>query len=311
MKLTNCYLLFLIVASAISLSASCGDKDKDQDNDQTVLEEVGSGEGDGYKLVWEDLFNEETLDKSTWNVEVNADGGGNRELQYYREENVTLGKEPATGRNCLILTARKENFGGRNATSGRVNSLGKKYFKYGKVEASIKLPKTANGLWPAFWMMGNDFSQIGWPRCGEIDIMEMGHATGIANGTQDRHLIGALHWGILSGGGHPNHHRASLAPYGLHDDFHLYTVIWDETSIRMYLDLDKNPEATPYFQMAITNRDGDSAPGNYFHKEFFILFNLAVGGNFPSIHNIAGITALDDGDANMYIDYVKVFQKED
>src|SRR5690606_33820583 len=93
-------------------------------------------------------------------------------------------------------TAKKETFGGKPATSGRINSVGKKYFKHGKVEASIKLPKTANGLWPAFWMMGNDYPTVGWPACGEIDILEMGHSKGITNKTQDRFFNGALHWGI-------------------------------------------------------------------------------------------------------------------
>lgn len=314
MKRTNYYLGLLLVASIISISSSCGDKEiiKDDDEKPVVPEENGSGEVNGYKLVWEDLFNGEALDRNTWNIEVNGDGGGNRELQFYREENVSVGKEPISGRNCLILTARKEDFGGRNATSGRVNSVGKKYFKYGKIEASIKTPKTANGLWPAFWMMGNDYPQIGWPASGEIDILEMGHSSGIRNGTQDRFFNGALHWGKWTpAGNNPMYAKDFTSSYGLQDDFHLYTLIWDETNIKMYLDLDKNPDVAPYFQMAIVNKDDENSPGHYFHKEFFMLFNLAVGGNFPGIHNPAAVTALADGEAQMYIDYIKVYQKEE
>lgn len=290
--------------------ASCNTKEKPT-IDPEELVETGSGETNGYKLVWEDLFNGEALDKKTWNIEVNGDGGGNAELQYYRTENVSVGTEPETGRGCLVLTARKEQFNGKAATSGRINSMGKKFFKYGKVEASIKLPKTANGLWPAFWMMGNDYSTAGWPACGETDILEMGHSNGIKNNVQDRFFNGALHWGKWRPtGGNPMYAKDFTSSYGLQDDFHLYTLIWDENNIKMYLDLDKNPDVAPYFQMAITNKDNEDSPGYYFHKEFFILFNLAVGGHFTGILNMNQVTALASGEAKMYVDYVKVYQKE-
>src|SRR5690606_25875298 len=109
----------------------------------------------------------------------------------------------------------KEQFSGRSVTSGRINSQKKQFFKYGKIEASIKLPKTANGLWPAFWMMGNDYATVGWPACGEIDILEMGHSTGITKGTQDRYFNGALHWGIWSPtGANPSYAKDFTSSYG-------------------------------------------------------------------------------------------------
>ena len=275
-----------------------------------------SAVNDGYRLVWEDLFDGTSLDSSVWNVEVNGDGGGNNELQFYRAENVSVGKDYASGRNCLILTARRENYGNKAFTSGRVNSKNKKAFTHGKVEALIKLPATANGLWPAFWMMGNDFDQVGWPRCGEIDILEMGNAAGIAAGTQDRYFNGACHWGYYKdvGGGnwaYPNYAKASTCSYSLQDgEFHLYTLIWDDSLLKMYVDYDKNPGAAPYFEMGITSKDDDWGTGYYFHHDFFFLFNLAVGGNFTGIHNASAITALPVGaEASMYVDYVKVYQK--
>ncbi len=264
-----------------------------------------------YKLMWEDEFDGTELNESQhWNIEVNGNGGGNNELQYYRRENVSVGSEPVTGESCLILTAKKEIFSGKQATSGRINSMGKVYARYGKIEARIKFPYTANGLWPAFWMMGNDYSSVGWPKCGEIDIIELGNATGINQGTQDRYLIAATHWGP-SWKDHPNYGKGSVHSESVQGDFHLFTLIWTPASVSMYVDLDKNPNAEPYYVMNIDNASNEYSPGVYFHKPFFVLFNLAVGGNFPGIHNIDGVTALADGDAKMYVDYVRIYQQGD
>ncbi|MDE5642586.1 MAG: glycoside hydrolase family 16 protein [Muribaculaceae bacterium] len=276
--------------------------------------QTGSGETDGYRLVWQDLFDSGELKAGRWNIEVNGDGGGNNELQYYtdREENVRVGDD-GQGNGCLILTARRENYNGKSFTSGRVTTKNLFAFKHGKVEAAIRFPSTPKGLWPAFWMMGNDFDQVGWPRSGEIDIVEMGHSNGFNNGVGDRFFNGACHWGP----GWPNASYAKDATrsYSLQDgEFHLFTLIWDEEKMRMYVDLDKMPKQTPYFQIDIPQNEPDNewSAGNYFHKENFILFNLAVGGNFPGIHNPADITALNDENghqASMYVNYVKVYQK--
>ena len=94
----------------------------------------------------------------------------------------------------------------------------------------------------------------------------------------------------------------------MQDGFHLFTLIWDEQAIECYLDLNLHPDAEPYFAMNIDDRSNDSAPGNYFHHDFFIIFNLAVGGNFPGIWNIGQVTALNGGEAHMYVDYVRVYQ---
>lgn len=264
-----------------------------------------------YKLVWEDNFNKSVLNKKNWTIEVDGNGGGNRELQYYRKQNISLGVEPKSGERCLIITAKKQNFKGKAVTSGRIKSEHKQAFLFGKVEARIKLPKTANGLWPAFWMMGNDKSEVGWPNCGEIDILEMGHKNGIKKGTQEYYFNGACHWGEgWNGGRYPNKAMHATSTYSLQNDFHLYTLIWSKDSIHMYLDLDKFPNAKPYFEMPIV---GDSLPNEtsrYFRKPHFIIFNLAVGGTFTDIFDINKVTALNNGDAKMYVDFVRVFQKQ-
>ena len=103
-----------------------------------------------YKLIWEDNFNKSTISKKNWTIEVDGLGGGNRELQYYRKQNISIDKEPVTGESCLVITAKKENYKKKIATSGRITTQHKHSFTFGKIEARIKLPKTANGLWPAF-----------------------------------------------------------------------------------------------------------------------------------------------------------------
>ncbi len=297
------YLLFCVLigffSSATILAA----------NDQN-----GSGETDGYKLVWQDLFDASEINPMRWEIEVNGEGGGNNELQYYTDDdkNVRLAKD-ADGNGCLILSAIRESYLGKNFTSGRIISKNRIAFTHGKIEASIKLPNTANGLWPAFWMMGNDFDMVGWPKCGEIDIMEFGNITGINAGTQDRYFNGACHWGP-SWENHPMYANAITNEYSLQDgQFHLYTLIWTENKITMYVDYDKNPTKKPYYEMDITYQGENIwSPSNYFHKENFILFNLAVGGNFTGIHNADRITALGSAKgsvANMYVNYVRIYQK--
>jgi len=266
---------------------------------------------EGYKLVWVDYFDGPMLDESNhWSIVLNGKGGGNREMQYYKRDNIEVGKEPVTGENCLIISAKKENYLFKKFTSGKIYSRNKISFRYGKIEARIKLPKTANGLWPAFWLLGSDYPKAAWPKCGEIDIMEMGNNNGIIHGTQDRFFNGACHWGEkFNHGSYPNYAKASTHPYCLQDGFHLYSLIWDQNNLKMYVDLDKYPDTDPYFEMPINGADVNNSAAHYFHKQFFIVFNLAVGGNFTGIHDVNKITALKDGEAKMYVDFVKVYQK--
>lgn len=213
---------------------------------------------------------------------------------------------------CSAETPIAQDVNKDSVTSGRINTNGKFSFKYGKIEASIKLPPTANGLWPAFWLLGVDFTTAGWPQCGEIDIMEMGSKEGIDNVMQDRLFSGATHWGrIANNGSHPNYALSVVSPYSLQDDnFHLYSLKWDENILAMYLDLDKYPDNDPYYIIDISTNELKE----YFHKDFFILFNLAIGGDFSRIYDINQISALhaqNDYTANMYVDFVKVYDKSD
>ena len=132
-------------------------------------------------LVWSDEFRQPKLDPEKWSTEVGGHGFGNGELQYYTsgESNVFIGsKTNPADTGYLVIEARRENYGvapeNKTFTSGRINTSGKFSFKYGSVEARIKLPDLQNGLWPAFWMLGANYPTVGWPRSGEIDIMEAG-----------------------------------------------------------------------------------------------------------------------------------------
>ena len=267
-----------------------------------------------YKLVWEDLFNESEINTENWNIEYNYDFIPNKELQVYLTKNVSIGKEPITGNSCLIITAKEDKYLDRSYSSGRINSSGKKEFMYGKLEASIKLPKTSNGLWPAFWMLGADDHEVGWPQCGEIDIMEMGIAEAYKDAAQERFNSGCIHWGKLDvENKHSYYFQLFVSDYSLQDEnFHLYTLIWDENSIEMFLDLDKNPKSKPYFSVRIDDfRDGYYL-GDYFRKPYYIIFNLAVGGVFPDIFDIDEVTALNENnnyEAKMYIDFVRFYQR--
>lgn len=268
----------------------------------------------GYSLLWSDEFDGTELNERIWNVEVNGNGGGNSELQYYRRENVSVED------GNLVLTARRENYQGRSFTSGRVTTQNKAAFKHGIIQARIKFPRVTDGLWPAYWMMGNDMSKYGWPRCGEIDIVELGHFNGINAGTQDRYFGGTLHYGPdATNENHQQYSEDYTAPESnpITGDYHIITMEWDNDNLYMYYDLQGYKAAQKrqarYFTKNITYSDEELAPGHYFQKPFFFLFNLAVGGSFPSIYDPALITALPEAgsEAKMYVDWVRVYQADD
>ena len=298
-----------------------------------------------WQLVWSDEFNDSALNTAYWNVEDNARGGGNAELQYYSPNNVSIEKHPLSGESCLVLTARREDYKNRPCTSARLNTQDKITVCYGKVEARIAFPHTADGLWPAFWMLGNNLAtnlgdnddvdrrlaelakegRVVWPKCGEIDICEMGHHTGIENGTQDRYFNGAAHWGeSFNNGAYPNVGGFYTADYPVQGDFHLFTLEWTEDSIAMYLDKDKYPNASPYFQLSLRNKDINE-PGHYFNHPFYLVLNLSVGGFFPGMPaaekyqalitaddpSFQRVTALpaDGSPVKMYVDYIRVYKK--
>ena len=271
----------------------------------------------GYTLVFEDDFNGPTLNENVWNIEVNGEGGGNNELQYYRRENVSVGVDPQTGETALILTAKKEGFSGpikppgnmnnvyKSATSGRVMSRDKMHFRYGVIEARIKFPYTWKGLWPAYWMMGNT---KGWPACGEIDIIEMGHSSA-TEANSARRFSGWWHWGtswdMYGPGAYPNTGSNKIPSYDVQGSYHIWRLEWDENNMRMYFD----NEAQPYAQLGISGT-GEANTGSYFRQSFFVLFNLAVGGTYTGINNVNNVTAFNSTpEPKMYVDYVRVYQK--
>lgn len=267
----------------------------------------------GYKMVWSDEFNGTSLDTKVWNIEENGNGGGNQELQYYRKENV------AVKDGNLVLTARRENYNNKQFTSGRINSRDKAYFKHGIIQARIKFPKTANGVWPAYWMMGNDYGKLGWPRCGEIDIVETGNAEGIKNGTQTRHFGATLHWGTSAGANHKQYGTSYLAPENnplQNDEYHIITTEWNGQFLSMYYDLKDFTVAAKnkarFYKATIPASTNSADIGHYFQKPFFFIFNLAVGGNYTGIYNAGGITALPNAgdEAKMFVDWVRVYQDE-
>lgn len=263
-----------------------------------------AAEDDGYKLVWQENFNGTELNTDVWNIEVNADGGGNQELQYYGYGGVKV----ADGN--LNLIARRREINNRHFSSGRVNTKDKMYFTHGKIEFRVWIPETKNGLWPAVWGLGQSFGEVGWPRCSEIDFLEMGNATGISRGIQDRYFNGACHWGFYKDGNYPNYANAVTAPYSMQDGYHLFTVIWDKDAVKMYYDLDRDPNREPYYQMGLSDMNGDWAVGKYFHQPIFLVCNLAVGGRFTGILDASGITALPNplDERTMYVDWIKVYQ---
>jgi beta-glucanase (GH16 family) len=249
-----------------------------------------------YNLVWQDEFDGTALNKANWNLE-SAIGvwntGDNQELEHYREENVSVGSDDE-GNNCLIIAAKKETFNGYQFTSGRINTKSKFSFKYGKLEARIKMPELANGLWPAFWTLGSTNS---WPSCGEIDILEMGHKEGITAGKQNQYIGGALHW--ENNNSHAMYFKNFVYDKKINEGYHVFTVEWTPQYIKMYVDSVINT----YFVMNIPSSDGEEFT-NYLH---YIIFNLAVGGQLTGITSASGITA--PFPAKMFVDWIRLYQK--
>ena len=227
-----------------------------------------------WQLVWSDEFNGSI--GPNWVFETGGGGWGNNELEYYRKENATIEN------GNLVITARREDFGGAHYTSARMKTQGKRSWTYGRMEARIKLP-VKQGTWPGWWMLGSNISSVGWPASGELDIMEQ-----INTGNT---VYGTAHWQAANG---------SQADYGnslvtTPGDYHVYAIEWDADYIKWFVD------GTQYHQMQITGGTGNTQA---FAKDFFLLLNMAVGGNWP------GFT-IDDASlpAKMYVDYVRVYQK--
>ena len=226
-------------------------------------------------LVWEDDFNTDGApDATNWTYDLGDGGWGNGEVQTYT--NSAENAKVLDG--SLIITAKADGSGGY--TSARLKSQGLRKFTYGRIEVRAKLPASA-GTWPAIWMLGSNFTTVGWPTCGEIDIMEQ-------TGANKDITLGTLHWYNTTANGNASYGETT-AVADASSDFHLYTVEWSDTSIKIYLD-DVN-----FFQMA----NDSTLP---FNADFFMILNIAMGGTLGG--------DIDPGftEDTMEIDYVKVFQ---
>ncbi|MGL1889258.1 MAG: glycoside hydrolase family 16 protein [Reichenbachiella sp.] len=233
---------------------------------------------EGMNLVWQDEFSGSQLDTDSWTYEIGTgnSGWGNNELQYYTDDNTTVSD------GVLTIEAREESFQGSNYTSSRIVTDGKESFRYGRIDMRAVLPQ-GQGIWPALWMLGSNFRAVSWPACGEIDIMEM--VGGSENTTH-----GTVHW---DNNGNANYGGKYQLDEGIFsDEYHVFTIIWNSSAITWYVD-----------DVQFHVIDTTPASLSEFHNEFFFIFNVAVGGNWPG-----------SPDANtrfpqqMKVDFVRVFQ---
>ena len=229
-------------------------------------------------VVWSDEFNGSGApDGSKWTMETGAGGWGNNESQFYTNRRENVRQE---GGN-LVIEARRESYNGAPYTSGRLITSGKFSQTYGKMEARIKIPR-GQGIWPAFWMLGQDINSVGWPNSGEIDIMEN-------VGKEPNTVYGTVHGPGYSGGGGITGSRNIGRP--LADDFHQYAIEWSPNLIRWFLDGSEFHRVTP------ANVTGAWV----FNKPEFLLLNVAVGGNWPGYPD--GSTQFPQ---TMLVDWVRV-----
>ena len=229
------------------------------------------------KVVWSDEFNKDGApDQSKWSYETGTgqNGWGNNELQYYtdRRENSVVSN------GTLKINLIKESYQGSAYTSARLVSKGKYDFKYGKIEFRAKLP-TGGGTWPALWMLGSNYQSNPWPACGEIDVME--HV-----GNQQNKIHSTLHFPGNSGG---NAITGQTTISTASTEFHIYSAEWTPTYIKFFVD----------GNLFFTFNNNASMP---FNNNFFIIMNMAMGGNF------GGTTDPNVTNATMEVDYVRVYQ---
>lgn len=251
-----------------------------------IVWRADTGQSEVLTYLWHDEFDGYSIDKSKWSFEIGTgnNGWGNNEKEYYtdRPEN-TYVKD-----GILHIHAQKESYNGADYTSARIVTKGKFAFKYGTVEARIALP-SGKGIWPAFWMLGENIGPVGWPACGEIDIIEAINDENVVYGTN--------HWSCK--GNHAQYGKSTKDFYGTKRDlditqFHTYKMVWSKDLISMYVDDFK------YHEISIKDNAGGT---DAFHKPFFLLLNVAVGGNWPGFY-------IDDSQFpnEMLVDYIRIWE---
>jgi len=232
-------------------------------------------------LRWSDEFNGTTINTANWGFDLGGGGWGNNELENYTNRSVNARIENGN----LVIEARRENFGGNAYTSARMKTQGKQSFGINTwVEARINAPE-GQGIWPAFWMLGNSISTVGWPSCGEIDIMEIQGQNPLRN-------FGTIHWADQNGQ-HVSFGGIFNSSTSLTAGFHTYAISRTSTSIKWYVDR---------VQYAEANISGGINSTSEFQAPFFILLNVAVGGNF--VGNPDGSTVFPQ---QMQVDWVRVW----
>jgi beta-glucanase (GH16 family) len=184
-------------------------------------------------------------------------------------------------------------------TSARLRTEDKLMFRYGTIEARIKVPDIEDGLWPAFWTLGNDFSQVGWPACGELDILEMGWRDAVRDGLANRWVSTTAHWEFQGGNAQfGREYNSQLTESSdLNEDYHIFSMDWTPDTLTTYLD------GREIWTMDISS--GNCTDCEELHQPHFILLNLAVGGTFTGLLNQNQITAPIPGEMN--VDYVRIY----
>lgn len=226
-------------------------------------------------LLWSDEFTGSSLNANNWVYEVGGGGWGNNELQYYRSGTANT----TVSNGTLKIIAKKESYSGYQYTSARIKTQGKYSVQYGNIQGRMRVPM-GQGLWPAFWMLGANFSSVGWPACGEIDIME--HVN------SENRVHGTIHWNGPSG-----YASYTGSTTTTPQKWHVYSINWSPNSIRWYVD---------GVQYHVANIQNSINSTEEFHRPFFFILNLAVGGNWPGAPN-----ASTPFPATFEIDYVRVY----
>jgi beta-glucanase (GH16 family) len=240
-------------------------------------------------VVWLEEFTNGVIDPNTWTYDVGGDGWGNGQFEY----DTALHQNSYITNGNLVIEADATNYMGNSFTSARMLTQGRFEFMYGNLEARIKLPDTANGLWPAFWMMGNDAGAIAWPECGEIDITETGSANGIVSNIQQELIDSAIHYADANDDA-VNDTAWLTALEDLTQDYHLYQMSWTPTNLTFSLD------NVPFGSW-------DTANIPMFQQPMFLILNLAIGGYDPSytgVYSPAAVTARFP--ATLEVNYIKL-----
>lgn len=238
----------------------------------------------GWSLVWADEFDQadgSLPDSSKWSYDIGGWGWGNGESQYYTSRS----KNARIENGQLLIEMHKENYAGSGYTSARLLTQGKFDFQYGRIEARLKMPEGGNGLWPAFWSLGNNFNSVGWPRCGEIDFMEY-------ISREPYQIFGTIHGPGYEGGASFGKVYTFNEPVA--NQYHVFTVEWEENRIKWYVDGEHYHTATP---ADVSGREW------VFDHPFFLLLNLAIGGSFGG-----AIDANIPFPQQYWIDYVRVYE---